>query len=113
MNKQQILDALEDISHHISELDAPVMRSPDDHVPMQPIVMVNGVARFKENVLVRYLLDHGGIDLNRLALVKCSREDRAQLAQLIGYSVSGYGDLSYSLNVAEADKTVERLLAKS
>lgn len=113
MNKQQILDVLEDISHHISQLDAPTMVPPADQVPMQPIVMVNGIARFRENKLVRFLLDNGDIDMNRLAYVKCSREDRAQFAQLIGYSVSGYGGLDYALNVAEADEAVERLLAKS
>lgn len=113
MNKQQILDVLEDLRHHIDEMDAPVMVSPTDYVPMQPIVMVNGVARFRENKLVRFLLENGGIDMNRLAMVKCPREDRAQLAQLIGYSVSGYGDLDYSLGVAEADAIVEKLLAGS
>ncbi len=63
--------------------------------PMQPLVLDDGVVRFKSNAIVRFLLDHGGYDLNRLALLHFTDEDRAQFAQLIGYSVSGWGDLSY------------------
>lgn len=65
--------------------------------PMQPLVKLhpNGVVRFKENALVQYLLRNGGIDLNRLALVEASQEDRMQFAQLIGYTLCGYHELSY------------------
>jgi hypothetical protein len=64
--------------------------------PIQPMVTdAHGVIRFKENAIVRYLLDNGGIDLNKIALLPFSGEDREQFAQLIGYSVSGFGDLSY------------------
>jgi len=65
---------------------------------MQPIVEVNGILRFKPNRVVRYLLDHGGIDLNRLAFEFSGKEyndERAQLAQLIGYSLSGFSELDY------------------
>ncbi|MNR31726.1 hypothetical protein D3C85_1492550 [compost metagenome] len=51
--------------------------------------------RFKENAIVRHLLDNGGIDLNQLARLDFSREDREQFAQLIGYSLSGFGELGY------------------
>ena len=54
-----------------------------------------GVIRFKANEIVRYLLDNGGIDLNQLACLDFTDEDRQQFAQLIGYSLSGYGELSY------------------
>ncbi len=65
--------------------------------PMQPIVIdEKGVPRFKANAIVQYLLDHGGIDMNKLARLEFSQEDRMQFAQLIGYSVSGFGDLSYA-----------------
>lgn len=81
--------------------------------PMQPIVLDGeGVARFKQNALVRYLLGAGGIDLNQLAMLpNIPNEDHMQLAQLIGYSVSGFGDLSYAdpTVVAEADAMVEEL----
>lgn len=55
----------------------------------------NKVIRFRENSIVRYLLDNGSIDLNDLARVEFSDDDRAHFAQLIGYSVSSWGGLSY------------------
>lgn len=51
--------------------------------------------RFVANNIVRYLLDNGGIDLNKLAMLDFSTDDQEQFAQLIGYSLSGYSDLSY------------------
>lgn len=63
--------------------------------PIQPLVDVNGVQRFKKNAIVEYLLDNGGIDMNHLARKDFSVEDREQFAQLIGYSFSGYADLGY------------------
>ncbi|MCA7900711.1 hypothetical protein LGM39_15130 [Burkholderia cepacia] len=64
--------------------------------PMQPIITDRiGTLRFKENAIVRYLLDNGGIDMNKLAMLEFTDADREQFAQLIGYSVSGYGELSY------------------
>jgi hypothetical protein len=68
--------------------------------PMQPIVIdEHGVPRFKANKIVRYILDHGGIDLNHIAMksgpLGFSAEDHMQLAQLIGYSIGGYGELDY------------------
>lgn len=76
--------------------------------PMQPIIMVGNVVRFKENAMVRRLLDVAGkhgCSLNDLAGMGFSAEDHMQLAQLIGYSVSGYGDLSFASaeSVATAD----------
>ena len=70
--------------------------------PIQPLAKdAQGVLRFKENSLVRALLDHGqatGLGLNELARKFYAPEhadDWQQLAQLIGYSLSGYGELSY------------------
>jgi hypothetical protein len=68
---------------------------------MQPIEFDDhGVTRFKRNEAVRYLLDNGGIDLTQLSMLVRSgtipEADYMQLMQLIGYSVSGYGDLAYS-----------------
>lgn len=72
--------------------------------PIQPIITdPHGVERFKENKIVSALLDFGrdhGFGLNQIACLPFTVEDRRQLTQLIGYSVSGYGDLSY---VTEAD----------
>ena len=82
--------------------------------PMQPIVNVDGVHRFKSNAIVRYLLDAGPFDLNKLAIMPFSQEDREQFAQLIGYSVSGYGELSYVRRklVDEADAASAALMKK-
>lgn len=64
--------------------------------PMQPVEDDgDDVIRFKQNAIVRHLLDNGGIDLNALARLPFSREDHVQFAQLIGYSVRGFGELSY------------------
>lgn len=64
--------------------------------PIQPIISdQNGVTRFKKNAIVEFLLDAGPYDMNKLAAMPWSAEDRCQFAQLIGYSVSGYGELSY------------------
>lgn len=82
--------------------------------PIQPTyVDVQGVRRFKSNALVSALLEHGhrtGLGLNELASRFSSPEnddDRRQLAQLIGYSVSGFGDLSYADDVTYTE--VERI----
>lgn len=64
--------------------------------PIQPLVKdEKGVLRFKKNAIVVYILDNGGIDLNQIAAIPFSQEDRDQFTQLIGYSLSGYGELSY------------------
>lgn len=71
--------------------------------PTQPLEKdEHGVLRFKSNKIVRYLLDNGGIDMNHLAVKNFSEDDRQQFAQLIGYSLSGYGDLSYVSDEAYA-----------
>ena len=74
---------------------------------MQPLVVDSqGVVRFKANPIVRWLVDehdrlakgnHARVDpaLNRIPVMEFSREDREQLAMLLGYSVSGAGDLPY------------------
>lgn len=87
--------------------------------PMQPIVLdAQGTVRFQSNAIVRFLVDVAGLkgmDLNALAVMPFSIEDRNQLAQLIGYSVSGFGDLSYAdpAIVAMAVTDANALLAVS
>lgn len=68
--------------------------------PMQPLISDEaGVVRFKKNKIVSDLLDFAskhGMDLNTIGMNRSySNDDHEQLAQLIGYSVSGFGDLSY------------------
>ena len=57
--------------------------------------MPDGIIRFKQNAIVRLLLDTGKFNLNDIARMNFSNEDHEQLAQLIGYSLSGFGELSY------------------
>jgi len=54
-----------------------------------------GVLRFKGNKIVKYLLEKSSVDLNHIPMKGFSQEDCEQFAQLIGYSLSGFGDLSY------------------
>lgn len=79
--------------------------------PMQPLVWDGKIIRFKANKIVAHLIDHGGIDMNAIALLNFSREDQEQFAQLIGYSVSGFGDLSYArkTTVAKADALADKM----
>jgi len=67
--------------------------------PIQPLYKdEHGLVRFKENKIVRQLLDFAssrGMSLNDIAMRDYSQEDRVQFAQLIGYSLSGFGTLSY------------------
>lgn len=85
--------------------------------PMQPVVLAEDkVVRFKQNVLVRYLVDCHPDGLNALARLPSppyGNEDWEQLAQLIGYSVSGFSDLSYARGetVKRADAEAARILA--
>jgi len=60
-------------------------------MPLQPIR--NG--RFVPNKIVRMLLDTGTVDLNKIACMNFTREEQEQFAQLIGYSLGGFSELSY------------------
>lgn len=91
--------------------------TPQPKHPAQAIyVDAAGTARFRVNSIVRWLLDSGPHDMNRVALERFDVEDRQQFAQLIGYSINGYNELSYAESdprnaeyVAEAN----RLLAEA
>lgn len=109
--KQAILEALAEIERMVEEVDAPVMvPTPGRDLPMQPIVVAkDGVVRFRRNAIVEYLLDRGPFDMNHLGRLDFPREDRAQFAQLIGYSVAGYGGLDYAVGVEEADAMAEKI----
>jgi hypothetical protein len=60
-------------------------------MPLQPI---EG-GRFIRNRIVETLLDTSTIGLNEIAVMDFSQQERMQFAQLIGYSLSGFGELSY------------------
>lgn len=82
--------------------------------PMQPLeITPDNVLRFKQNEIVRFLLDHAqqtGMDLNKLAIMSFKTRDWDQFHQLTGYSVSGYCELSHVSEAAKdrADKAAEK-----
>lgn len=85
--------------------------------PIQPLEKdEHGVLRFKVNRIVQYLLDtHPACDMNKLAVLDFTDDDRQQFAQLIGYSLSGYSELqsyvsdeAYSAAAHMADGSDER-----
>lgn len=95
--------------------------------PRQPLVWDGGVIRFKRNAIVDYLvgwsaghnghvgypkIDGPAPDLNQIARMVAdgifSREDHAQLHQLIGYSVSGCPSLRGKAQ-ASADAEAEAM----
>jgi len=69
--------------------------------PMQPLVVVDGKVRFKENKLIRWLMKRGGLDLNHVFGSGCDQADLDQFYQLIGYTVSGYDELVGSDVISE------------
>ena len=84
-------------------------------LPMQPIeIDGHGVARFRRNKIVDWLYKKGAIDLNEIARLDTPDEDQMQFAQLLGYSVSGFGDLSYASRdaVRRADAKAAKLIAE-
>lgn len=92
--------------------------------PQQPIVWSKrpqdgpgGIIRFQRNAIVSDLLDFAqdrGFGLNEMARGGYSRQDQEQFAQLIGYSVSGFGELHYARPriVAAADMEAARMNAR-
>lgn len=84
--------------------------------PMQPVVKAaNGTIRFKQNQIISDMLElchKHGLGLNEIAMRDYEKDDRSQLMQLIGYSVSGYGDLSCSRakHVMRADEKAESMI---
>lgn len=83
--------------------------------PMQPVVKAaDGTIRFKENKIISDMLElcqKHGFGLNEIAMGDYEKDDRSQLMQLIGYSVSGYGSLSCSRakHLMRADEKAESM----
>lgn len=82
--------------------------------PMQKIAVIDGCPRFVTNEIVRFLVSAYPGGLNALTEMNFHDPDWSQLAQLIGYSTSGYGELSYAnrKHVVKADKTAEYWIYK-
>ncbi len=89
--------------------------------PMQPIVVDGEVTRFRSNRVVAFLMEtarHRGTGLSELAgiadAMQVPPEDWEQFIQLLGYSVSGYCDLSTVSEESKdaAWKAAEKLVRK-
>ena len=79
---------------------------------MRDIVLAkDGVVRFKDNAVVRWLVDNKKISLNELVQQTFPVEDQEEFWQMLGYSVSGFGDLSWVRpeTVVEADRRADTL----
>lgn len=98
--------------------------SEDPKHPMQPLVAVDQansphgpVIRFKKNKIVDWLERAGGANLNEISLMHANgmfpTEDMEQFWQLLGYSVSGYCDISFVRDEVkdEAHQQAEALYA--
>lgn len=81
------------------------LKSSKSRRPMQPVVMLGEMDgggnapvygfRFKENAIIEWLYEQKRFNLNELTGRDFSQADQEQFAQLIGYSVAGYHELSY------------------
>lgn len=72
----------------------------------------------RANAIVCYVVAHakrlvsrnpvhaGRLDLNALAMMKFPQEDREQFAQLMGYSICGYHELSYVSDESAAEASL-------
>ena len=81
--------------------------------PIQPLYEDEiGTTRFKPNKIVQYLLDEGPFDLNTIAVKAAqgdiSNDDQRQFAQLIGYSLGGFSELTSYVD-DETYETAERM----
>lgn len=89
------------VSDSLSKLQHPVQPAGKD---------ADGTVRFKENTIVRYILDLGrsrGIfDLNTLQLIPFPDEDWLQFWQLLGYSLCGFKEL-----LQDKDETYDKIIA--
>ena len=67
-----------------------------NRMPMQPIVRdADGTLRFRENGIVTWLLHRGSVSIDEIIALPASDEEREQFFQLLGYGVSGFGDLPF------------------
>lgn len=83
---------------------------------MQPVVMDDRkVIRFQKNAVVAWLFDKGAINLNELALQGFPAEDKEQVLQLLGLSVSGFSEYDYATpeTIEQANRLAMGLLALS
>ncbi len=101
MNIDEFIDAVHE-SQIFKEPEVPSI------FPLQPVhISEDLVVRFIPNRIVEDLLDAScvhGFDMNHIALLaakgRYTKDEQMQFAQLIGYSVDGYGSLSYATAIS-------------
>lgn len=77
------------------------MKSNIKHPDQPLIISEDKTIRFKENSIVRFLVNNYPNSLNAISMMNFSKEDYQQIMQLIGYSINGYCELS---SVSEKSK---------
>lgn len=74
------------------------------HFPLQPVMTDrDGTRRFVENRIIRDLVEFSamhGRGMHAIAEGDYTDQERQQFAQLNGYSIRGYGELSYVDDIA-------------
>ena len=84
---------------------------------MRPLILSRGAIRFKENRVVRHLLDEATAgrrcSMNELQMFVSTNRgllaDWKEFYQLIGYSTSGFGDIFLGKMAGEADVEAAKL----
>lgn len=101
-------DPNDEVEEFRYEVDVAGVKKYKNPQPVQPVERdEKDVIRFRKNEIVWYLLENGPFDMNYLARQGFSGADKEQFAQLVGYSVSGFGSLSYV-----SDDTYEQAVEK-
>lgn len=83
---------------------------------MQPVIVADdGIVRFQGNQIVRHLLHASNLNLCDMETMGFSQADWEQLMQLLGFSVSGFGDLNCASaeTIAAADGAAEKLTSRT
>lgn len=102
---RELRNAVEKLSVAIDRLTSAELKARNDsystdQLPLQPVFRdPQGTLRFKANGIVQALLDRNGFDLNDLAEINLgsfSVHEWCQFASLIGYSLCGFSELSYT-----------------
>jgi len=105
----------------IATMDVP----PEDRAQFEQLAGMRSGGR--ENAIVCYVVAHarqlvsrnpvhaGCLDLNALVMMKFPQEDREQFAQLMGYSICGYHELSYVSDdsAAEASLAAKKVMPEA
>ncbi len=72
------------------------------------VVQVDGELRYRKNVVIRWLLDFGDVDINKIWTTHnagaFTTEDMMEFYRLIGYSLNGFEEIWHSRSPLTADE---------